>query len=86
MPQRQAPAIVGIGLAIDEAGTNQCVDRAAHGRSAALHLGSDLVERRRLGSLDRREELALLSLCLGGGHVPGQPLDKASEPSRESAG
>src|SRR4051812_10951804 len=82
-PERKPAAIVGIGLAIDQSGADQCVDRAAHGRSAAFHLGCDLVERRRLGPFDRREELALLALRFGGGHVSGEPLDKPREPRRE---
>src|SRR4051812_23429931 len=52
-PKREPAAIVGIWLAIDEAGADEGVDRAAYGRSAALHFGSDLVERRRLGAFDR---------------------------------
>src|SRR5438128_518559 len=82
-PERQPPAIVGIGLAIDEAGADQSVDRAAYGRRAAFHPGSDLVERRRLGSFDRRQELALLALRFGRSHVSGQSLDQAREPRRE---
>src|SRR4051812_33822093 len=51
-PERQATAVFRVGLAIDEPGADQSVDRSADGRSAALHPRGNLIERRRLGLLD----------------------------------
>ena len=47
-PQREPAAIVGIGLALDQAGADQGIDRAADRRRAAPDRRGDLVEGRRL--------------------------------------
>ena len=81
--QREAAAIVGIGLALDQPGADQRIDRAADRRGAALDRGGDLVERRRLGLGDRGEQVALLARRLGRGGVAAQLLDQPREARRE---
>src|SRR5438128_6401613 len=43
-PERETAAVVGVGLAVDQSGPDQHVDRAADGGRAALHPGGDLIE------------------------------------------
>jgi hypothetical protein len=63
--EREAAAVGGIGLAIDEAGADQAVDCPADRRSAAPNLGRDLVERARLGIHHRAQQIALQARRLG---------------------
>ena len=81
--QREAAAVVGIGLALDQPGADQRIDRAADRRRAALHRVGDLAERRRLVRGDRGEQVALLAHRLGRGGVAAQLLDQPREARRE---
>lgn len=84
-PQLQPAAIGGIGLAIDQAGTNQCIDRPADGRRAPPDPGRDLVQCSRLGFGNRGEQVALLSHRLGRSGIPAKLLDQPSEARRKGA-
>lgn len=83
--ERKSAAVVGVGLAVDQPCTNERVNGSAHRWSAALNLGSDLVECGRLGRLDRCKKVALLTqrLCRGG--IATQQFDKPSEARRNGA-
>ena len=75
--QCQTPAIVRIGLAVDEAGADQRIDGAADRRRATVDPGGDLIERCRLGLADRSEQSALLAERLGGVNVAAQLLNQS---------
>lgn len=84
-PEREAAAIVGIRLAVDQPGTDKGVYRPAHGRSAALHLGRDLVERGWFCCLNSGQQVTLLTHGLGRSGVPAQQFDQPSETRRNGA-
>jgi hypothetical protein len=55
-PEREATAIVGILGALDQAGSDQRIDRAADRRSAAPERLGDIIESRRFLRRDRLEK------------------------------
>src|SRR4051812_13419783 len=56
-PQREAAAVVGIMGALDQAGPDQSIDRAADRRGAAPERLGDIIESRRFLRRDRLEKL-----------------------------
>lgn len=46
-PKRKASAVVRIRLALNQAGADQCVDRATNRGRTPAHVGGDLIKRRR---------------------------------------
>ena len=68
-PQSEPPPVGGILGALDKAGADQAVDRAADRRRSAADRGGDLVERGRLAGGDRAEQLAPRALGPFGGAV-----------------
>ena len=84
--KREAAAVGGIGLTLDQPGANQRVDRAADRRGTALHPGGNLVERRRLLRRDRLEQVAGLAHCLGCGSITAQLFDQPRESRCQGSG
>jgi len=78
-PQLQPPPVFGIGLAIDQSGTHQCVNRPADCGSAALYPACNLIERSWLNGRHGRQQVSLLAHRLGRSRVSAQLLDQSSE-------
>ena len=82
-PHRQAAAVVGVGRAVDQAGADHAVDRAADRGLAAAERGGDLLERRRLALGNRAQQLAPGALGPFGRAVGDIVMDDRREARRE---
>jgi len=83
--QCKAAAIVGIGLAIDEASANQSIDRAADRGRTPFDPRRDLIERPRLDIHHRGKQVALHADGLGRGSIAAELLDQPREPRGKRA-
>ena len=84
--EREAAAVLGIGLALDQAGADQRIDRTADRRRAAAECGGDFVQGRGLMPADGGQQFA--SGGVGAlGRAVGQPVARgAGETDRQRGG